>query len=148
MKITDHFHVEELVHPEYIEQYGREKMIKVMRDYGYATPMLEGIEQLRSFLGDESIIINDWKFGGGRVDSGLRWRGISLGSPLSGHMWMLSTDSKHKDRNIKDIQEDILNSQTLHPHIVRMEDYRDTPTWLHIQWGYRPKNKSIQIFRP
>ena len=32
MKITKNFHVEELVHPEYIEQYGREKMIKIMEN--------------------------------------------------------------------------------------------------------------------
>ena len=147
MKITENFHVEELVHPKYIEMYGAAKMIRVMRDYGYATPMLEGIERLREFI-DASIVINDYKWGGGFVDSGLRWRGVSVGSDMSGHMWMLCTDNKIKGRSIQDTQEDILMNQHSHPNIVRMEDHRDTLTWLHVQWGCRPRNKSIEVFRP
>ena len=147
MKITEHFHIEELVAPQYIEKYGAAKMIKVMRDYGYATPMLDGLERLREFL-DEPIIINDYKFGGSFLDSGLRYRGESIGSDLSAHMFMLATDCKIKGRNIKDVQEDILMSSHLHPNIIRMEDYRDTPSWAHIQWGYRKPNDQIQIFRP
>ena len=147
MKITKHFHIEELVHPEYIERYGAKKMIKVMRDYGYATPMLDGLERLREFF-DESIIVNDYKFGGSFVDSGLRFRGESIGGSLSAHMWMLATDCKIKGKSIKDAQEDILMNAHSHPNIVRMEDYRDTPSWLHCQYGYRKPNEQIKIFRP
>ena len=135
------------MHPKYIAKYGAEKMIKVMRDYGYATPMLDGLERLREFL-DEPIIINDYKFGGSFVDSGLRYRDESLGSDLSAHMWMLATDCKIKGRDIRSIQEDIMLSSHLHQNIMRMEDYRDTPTWCHIQWGHRKPNEAIKVFRP
>jgi hypothetical protein len=109
--------------------------------------MLIGIERLREFV-DESIIVNDYKFGGSFINSGVRHPDFPFGSRLSAHYFMLATDNKVKGRSIKDLQEDILLNQHSHPNIVRMEDYRDTPTWLHCQYGYRQPSESIEIFRP
>ena len=145
MKITDNFHVDELVHPEFINEHGAEKMVRVLQRY--AQPMLVGIERLREFV-DESIIINDYKFGGSFINSGVRHPDFPFGSKLSAHYYMLATDCKIKGHAIKDIQESILMEAHSHPNIVRMEDYRDTPTWVHIQWGCRAPNEPIIIFRP
>jgi hypothetical protein len=145
MKITKHFAIEEIVHPEYIEDHGRVKMVNVFKRYAPLT--LEGLETLREWV-DESIIINDYKYGGSFINSGLRHPNFPLGSPLSAHYFMLAMDCKFKNRSVKDVQQDILNNQDAHPLITRMEDYRDTPTWLHVQFGLRPKNETIKVFRP
>lgn len=145
MKVTDHFHIEELVHPQYIADHGGNKMVRVM--HRYAQPMLVGLERLREYT-DASVIVNDYKFGGSYINSGLRHRAAPFGAELSAHYFMMATDSKHKGRSIKDLQESILMDAHQHPNIVRMEDYRDTPTWLHVQWGCRNPNQSIEIFRP
>jgi len=145
MKVTDHFDIKELVHPAFISEHGEAKMIRVMRNY--AQPMLVGIERLREFV-DESIIVNDYKFGGAFINSGVRHPSVPYGSRLSAHYFMLATDNKIKGRSIKDIQEMILMNAHSHPNIVRMEDHRDTPTWLHVQWGCRNPNDQIEVFRP
>jgi len=145
MKVTEHFDISELVHPEYINEHGAEKMVQVLRRYAY--PMLTGIERLREFV-DEPIIVNDYKFGGSFINSGVRHPDFPFGSRLSAHYYMLADDCKIKGRDVRSIQEDIMMSQHLHPNIVRMEDYRDTPTWLHVQWGCRQPNEQIKVFRP
>jgi len=145
MKITEHFHVEELVHPEYIIEYGAEKMARVFKRY--APDTLEGLETLREWV-DESVTINDYKWGGPFINSGLRHPSDHLGSELSAHRFFLAMDCKFKERTIKDVQDDILGNQDKHPLISRMEDYRDTPSWCHIQFGRRSPNQTIKVFRP
>ena len=147
MKVSPHFHIEELVHPEYINEHGAAKMIRVFQRY--APDTLEGLETLREWL-DAPLSINTYKFGGGFINSGLRHPIYPLpgASPLSAHYFMLAMDCKIKGRAIKDVQEDILMNQHIHPLISRMEDYRDTPSWLHLQFGRRKKNEQINVFRP
>jgi hypothetical protein len=145
MKITDNFHIEELVHPEYIIEHGAAKMAKVFKRY--APDTLEGLDTLREWL-DEPITINDYKWAGSFINSGLRHPSDHLGSELSAHRFFLAMDCKFKGRTIKDAQEDILMNQDAHPLIARMEDYRDTPTWLHVQFGRRKPNQTIEVFRP
>jgi len=145
MKVTAHFDIKEIVHPEFIIEHGEEKMIKLFKSYAPNT--LIGLETLREWV-DEPITINDYKYGGGFINSGLRHPSDHLGSELSAHRFFLAMDCKFKGRTIKDIQEDILMNAHMHPNIVRMEDYRDTPTWLHCQFSMREPNQQINIFRP
>jgi len=143
---TTNFHVKELVHPLFIEQHGEGKMIKVLNNY--APFLLLGIEQLKTFIGGNSITINDYKWGGNFESSGLRHHAAPVGAGLSAHYFMCATDCKFKHWNIADLQQQILENAASHPYIVRMEDARSTPTWLHIQWGYRLPGKTINVFKP
>ena len=145
MKANKHFDIRELVHPEFIIEYGEAKMVKVFKSY--APDTLKGLDTLREWF-DEPIIINDYKFGGAFVNSGLRHPSDHLGSELSGHRFFLCMDCKFKGRAIKDVQEDILMNANKHPNITRMEDYRDTPSWAHIQFGWRAPDQQINVFRP
>lgn len=148
MKVSANFQIKELVHPEFIADHGEAKMVRVIKRY--APYMLLGLEQLKSFVGGDSIIVNDYVFGGHYINSGLRHPLYPLknSSLLSAHYYMKATDCKFKNRNIAELQESILENPHLHPYIERMENARYTKTWLHVQWGYRIPNNSIQIFKP
>lgn len=143
--MSKNFDIKELVHPAYIEDHGEEKMVKVLQRY--AQPTLTGLEKLREWL-DAPIIINDYKYGGGFVHSGLRHYRHPYGSSLSAHYFMLAMDCKIRGREIKHVQEGILETQNMHPYITRMESYRATPSWLHVQFGCRLPNEKINIFMP
>jgi len=145
VKVSKYFDIRELVHPELIIEYGEKKMVKVFKSYAPQT--LEGLDKLREWF-DEPIIINDYQWSGSFVNSGLRHPSDHLGSELSAHRFFLAMDCKFKGRSIKDVQEDILMNQHMHPNISRMEDYRDTPTWLHVQFNLRTANQQINVFRP
>jgi hypothetical protein len=146
MKVSKSFAISELVHPAYIKLYGEAKMCRVVQEY--APFMLLGLEQLKEFIGGDSIIINDYKWGGNFESSGLRHHSDPVGAELSAHYFMLATDCKFKGRSVADVQHAILDNPELHPYIVRMEDCVSTPSWLHVQWNYRPPNQSIRIFKP
>jgi hypothetical protein len=146
MKATKNFDIKELVHPSYIEKYGADKMCFVLKEY--APFMLLGLEQLKDFIGGDSVTINTYKWGGNYVNSGLRSYDEPVGAELSAHYFMQATDCKFKDRTIHDVQLSILENPHLHPYIVRMEDYKSTPSWLHVQWGYRMPDTDIRIFKP
>ena len=57
MKVNKYFDIRELVHPEYIIEYGEAKMVKVFQNY--APDTLKGLDTLREWV-DESIIVNDY----------------------------------------------------------------------------------------
>ncbi len=145
MKASTHFDIKELVHPLFIEDHGEEKMVRVMKEY--APWLLVGLENLKDFISGDSIIINDYKWGGHYKSSGLRHHDDPVGAEMSGHYYFRSMDCKVK-RNVKELQLDILDNQRLHPYILRMEDARHTPTWLHIDFGYRLPNHKIRVFSP
>ena len=147
--ISEHFHIKELVHPEYINEYGEAKMAKYLNIYN---PWMGiGLETLKEELGGKSIVINDYLWNEDRrfIDSGWRHAKYPLrnSSLLSGHYFALKTDCKIKGWAIKDLQEWILDNAHKHPNIVRMESHLDTPTWCDIQWGVREEGKSINVFR-
>lgn len=146
MKATKNFDIKELVHPAFISEHGEAKMVRVLKEY--APLMLLGLEQLKDFIGGGSIVINDYKWGGNYNSSGLRHHSEPVGASMSAHYFMLATDCKFKDRTVRDVQLSILENPHLHPYIVRMEDYKSTPSWLHVQWGYRMPGKDIRIFKP
>ena len=146
MKASKSFDIKELVHPAYIDQHGEEKMVRVVKEY--APFMLLGLEQLKDFIGGGSVVINDYKWGGNKDSSGLRHHSEPVGAELSAHYFMQATDCKFKDRSVADIQHAILDNPELNPYIARMEDCTATPSWLHVQWGYRLPNDSIRLFKP
>lgn len=112
--------------------------------------MLLGVEQLKTVVDGESITVNDYKWGGDFINSGVRHAQFPLknSSLLSAHYFMQALDCKFKNRNIVELQQSIIENPYHHRYITRMEDARSTPTWLHVQFGYRLPNHSIEIFKP
>ena len=114
----------------------------------YAKDMLKGLETLSDWIGNESITINDYKWNGRFKNSGVRLMSDPVGSALSGHYAWCCTDCKFKERTAQSVQESILDSPNMHPHIVRMENAAITKNWLHIQYGYRMPDEQIIVFNP
>ena len=154
MRLTDHFQVEELVSPYYIDTYGAKKMKKIIRRYNPL--MLLGLENLKAFLNGEAITINNYLFGGSYTNSGLRHWSTTVGAELSAHKFLQATDNKYKNTDPKEVEQQIMDNQEMHPYIVRMEDSRSTRSsrgrlgrhWHHIQWGYRLPHENIILFKP
>ena len=150
MKITKNFSIKELVHPSFIEEYGEAKMVRVVKRY--APLMLLGLEQLKTFLFNATVTINDyeWNDNNPYINSGVRSHRQPLpgSSLLSAHYFMQATDCKFGGYTVQDVYKEILDNQDEHPYIVRMEHIDSTPTWLHIQWGYRLPGQDIIVFKP
>ncbi|MDA3854265.1 MAG: hypothetical protein PF444_08510 [Bacteroidales bacterium] len=161
MKVSKNFSIFELVHPLYIEEHGQNKMVKVLQNL--AAPMLQAIEDMKTFVSGETITVNnymwdaDYKSGGWEaikdrkdlyVSSGLRHFKDPVGAGMSAHYYMQAVDLKFRDRDIQELQQSILETPYLHPCIVRMEDPHYTRSWLHIQTQYRKPNELINVFKP
>ncbi len=146
MKVTKHFSAEEILHPSIIETYGLATCKFALETY--ALEMLKALETMSDFISNEPIIINDYKWGGGFTNSGVRVMSDPVGSALSGHYAWRCCDLKFKTRDPIAVQDSIMENQHMHPNIVRMEDARITKTWLHLQFGTRLPNEHIAIFKP
>ena len=149
LKISDNFDIRELVHPDIFDICG-------MRSKAYINPLLpitlEAIKKsLTELLGDdreESVIVNNWIWGGDKVDSGLRLPHGNVGSKLSGHKFGCAADTKYKYHTPQEAFEFIIANQDLFPYINRMEDISYTPTWNHIEVGSDKRVGNIYIFKP
>jgi len=168
MKISDHYHVEELVHPEIIDRYGIGKVAKYVPIY---VPWLIATQEaIRKWAGCPTTVNNylwddDYKAGGwdaikGRsdlyIDSGIRNLAEPYGSGFSAHYSWNCTDSKFADYDTAQMQQDIIRNPAAFPYVVRMEDTHDTRSasgekgrdWLHTQSGVLMPGKKIEVFRP
>jgi len=161
MKVTESFHVEELVHPLYIEQHGAAKMKFVLEKN--APLMLLTIEHVKKLLGGGAYTVNNYmwhpdykKFGWEGIkdndtlyrSSGLRHPDDPVGAILSSHNYMNTFDGKSKEHSASGAYTVIQRSFNYVPYIVRMENVKYTPSWNHIQCGYRMPNQAIEIFKP
>jgi len=160
MNVSKNYKVSELVHPAYIDQWGVDKVGKYIKKY--FPDMIEGQQRLREFVG-APVTVNNYHWGSAykqygwkgiegrrdlRINSGLRHLSYPLGKGFSGHYFGICTDSQQDKYTSLELQNLILENIHRHPHIVRMEDAAYTPTWLHIQWGYRPHGQEIDVFKP
>ena len=137
MKISSNFQLEEFVHPDIYNVIGS-------RSLDFLHPLLPLVaQQLRDAYGP--ITINNWLWGGERVNSGLRFSASQFGTRLSSHKFGCAIDCLFKDTTPIDVQKDIL-SHNDYPHITRMENAEITKTWAHIEVGQR--NGDIKVFNP
>jgi hypothetical protein len=146
----DNFGIKELVSPAvynyYAPRYG-EGFI-----WGFFSEnVLQDLDFIRKEWGD-SIIINDWAFGGQYKESGLRCNIDSLVSSknvpyLSGHCLGVAFDLKPKNKKYKEFHAflwKLLNSGKLKA-FKRLEDIKNAPTWGHID-ALRTENGKPIIF--
>ena len=149
LKISDNFDIRELVHPDIFGICG-------MRSKAYINPFLPiTLEAIKKHLteqlsGDkeESVTVNNWIWGGDKIDSGLRMPNGTVGSKLSGHKFGAAADTKYKHHTPHEVFDFIIANQDLFPYINRMEDITATPTWNHIEVGSEKRVGNIYIFKP
>lgn len=148
MKISDNFDVRELVHPDIFNTCKE-------RCKDFINPNLPlTLETLKTLLTEkldnevEAITINSWLWGGGFVDSGLRHPKGNVGASLSAHRFGTACDCKFKHHTIKEVYDFILGNQSLFPHIIRMENIKATPTWIHLEVSTGKREGEIYVFNP
>ena len=142
MQLSTHFALEELVHPKIFEIVGE-------RSADFLHPnLIVTLEQMKTHFGkNQSIVVNDYLWGGAYLNSGLRLPDSKVGATLSAHRFGCAVDCKFKGQDIDDVQENILQHPHKFPFITRMESAAFTKTWLHVEVGaYR--NKDILVFNP
>lgn len=134
--------IEELVHPDIYNKYKD-------KSWEFLNPkMLNIIEVLGSTFG--RIVINNWKNGGKYKDSGLR---TTFGSSGSAHRFGLGFDLKFLDTPNEKVYNYIVKHQELFYELGlrRVEDFKYTPTWLHIDGKPEPMKSNlneIYFFKP
>lgn len=141
MKISEHFDIRELVHPDI---YNHPAIGDRCADFIHPNAKY-ALEDLREVFG--AITVNDWMIGGRYEDSGLRLPGGSVGSPLSAHRFGCAFDLKFAQATPAEVFYHVLNNQRNFPLISRMESADYTPTWLHVEITTR-RYGDIIVFNP
>lgn len=141
MKISEHFDIRELVHPDI---YNHPAIGPRCVDFIHPNAKYM-LEDLRELFGP--ITINDWLYGGQYVDSGLRLPDGSVGARFSAHRFGCGFDLKFSNATPGDVYYHILNNQNKYPFIVRMEAIDRTPGWLHVEFGGK-RSGEIEVFHP
>lgn len=136
--IPKHFDVKELVTPDLYKKYG-ENCLQFFCPYALAT-----LDQLREKFGPATV--NDWAWGGGYTESGLR--SFDFGGILnrSLHKFGKAFDVKFKNHTAEEVRQYIINNPDEFPYIVGLE--LDV-SWLHFDTRNRKGNKGrLFLFKP
>jgi len=150
MKISKHFDLRELVHPDIYKHPAIGVRAKTFLN-PMLVPTLETIKTELSYAlpGDqeEIVTVNNWHYGGKYKSSCLRPDG-DIGAKFSGHKFGGTADTKYKFHLAAEAYFYILNNQEKFPYIIRMEGIDHTPGWNHIEVDYEPRQGDIIIFNP
>jgi hypothetical protein len=139
MRLSTHFTLDELVHPDIITKVGD-------RAADFLHPeLVPTLEAIRARFG--AIAVNGIYKGKTFSHSGLRLPDSPIGANLSSHKFGCSCDCKFYGETPQAIQKYIIRNQSEFPHISRMENADVTVTWLHIEVTSK-RNKSIKVFNP
>lgn len=117
------FRTEELVHPDIFKRFGESSLMFL------DARMLWTIDALRDVYGE--MTINNWCFGGERVNSGLRTFDSKTGASFSAHKFGHAFDIIFKDYRAEQIRLEMKTYPTTDrfKFITRCEENVD---WLHI----------------
>jgi len=140
MKLSKNFVLAEFVHPEFIKVLGDRSALLI------SPRLVETYQALRDQL-QTPIKINDWHNMGRFKFSGLRPLYSTEGAKKSIHKTGRAADGKFQVPAEK-VYYHILNNQTKYPFISRMENIEHTPTWVHIEVSYEPREGEIYLFNP
>lgn len=92
--------------------------------------LLASLDRLRAFFGP--ISINNWMWGGGRTESGLRSALTSTGARYSQHKYGRASDCHFKQVTPQEAYERILANPEDFPLVTCLEHIDATPSWLHV----------------
>jgi hypothetical protein len=144
-RISPHFLLQELVHPLIYKMTGPRAADFI---HWQTAPTLE---RLKSNLFGTKIKVNDWYWGGGYKNSGLRVPTNDLGAELSSHKFGTGFDLKVENMTPHEVVTHILNNEDEYPSITRIENPDHTTPedkigWTHVEMGTRIGK--IYVFNP
>lgn len=141
---SQYFKIQEFVSKEVYNKYA-EKSWEFIDDRLIIT-----MDTLRKEL-NKPIIINNWLWGGNLKQRGLRANKDEIVTNkkdfyISQHCLGKAVDFNVKDMSSKEVFDFIMENLDKFPFIKRIEDYRDTPSWTHIDVANTDK-KGVYVFR-
>lgn len=133
-----HFKAHELVPPSIYERFGERSFMFLDER------ILRLCDALRDRFG--SATINNYKYGGDRVASGLRSPDSPYYSPTSQHSFGRAVDILFKDYSAEHVRDQIKSGCFDFCHIVSSMTLEDGVSWLHID--IRNGNDGVNSFKP
>lgn len=127
---SKYFKIQELVSEAVYKKYG-EKSWEFIDER-----LIKTLDLLREHF-DKPITINNWPFGGNLHQRGLRANKDEIVKSKSDYYISQHCLGKAVDLNVKgmtaqEVYEDILKNKDKFPLISRIENIKNTPTWVHI----------------
>ena len=115
--------------------------------------LLMTLDVIREYFG-KPVNVNNWKTGGGLSQRGFRENISQIVKDktakgtlyLSAHTLGKGVDFHINGLSPREIVDGILSNRKKFPFITRIEDPRDTPTWVHIDVMHTGKD-GVEIFR-
>lgn len=134
-----HFVIEELVYPELVSKQGDRAWMWLRPD------AIASLDAIREKFG--TCTVNNYKWGGPRIASGLRPLVGGVGAAMSLHRFGAAFDVVPHKATPVEVYEYILANQSQFPHIRRLENAHLTKTWLHFDVANTQSDK-ILVFNP
>lgn len=137
-----HFGIRELVHPSIYAKYG-------VRAWRFLqVPALVVLDALRDKFGP--VVVNDWSWGGGLKNCGLRVPWSNQYAAMSIHKFGGAFDPHFRDYTPQEVHAAILEDQGYWYDlgIRRLESIEHTPTWLHYDVANYGVEGVIHVFNP
>ena len=119
-----HFCLEELVDPRYIERFGSNAMWFVDQ------AMALCLDRLSNDVG--GILVNNWHIGGSYSESGVRWPATTTGAEFSQHKFKNAFDLKPQRMTVQQLYLHVMANHAKYPQITTIENPEKTRTWLHV----------------
>jgi len=138
-RLSEKFILEEYVSEQVFNKYGDKAARFICGTLVKASTQLV-LDLEAHYEREISCTINNWKWGGPRIASGLRMIGTHYYSITSAHAWgkgddkqFAFKDGKKETLPTKDVYQFILDNQEHYYNlgIRRMEHIDDAPTWIH-----------------
>lgn len=154
-KLNDYFDIREFVPKSVYDEFGPAFCLRFIdiKLVTYLTWLK--IELGKKYGCEVSVRVNDWHYGGSFQNRAFRPPASTVGKWTSAHKLARGVDAdfKRKDNGqaipIKEVFNFIMDNEkeVLAMGVTRLEDYKDTPTWLHSDSLYTGLKK-IQVVRP
>lgn len=127
---SKYFKIQELVSRNVYEKYGEKSWEFI------DTRLIKVIDLLREHFG-KPIIVNNWCFGGNLHQRGLRANQDEIVRNkkdyyISQHCLGKAIDFNVKGMTVEEVYNEILKNKDKFHLISRIENIKDTPTWIHV----------------
>lgn len=138
IKVSKDFHNYEFVPPDVYYQFGDNSIWFIDKR------IIRICQWLRDYTGN-SIIINDWYWGGGYQESGFRSINTSTGASLSQHKFGRAVDIKVDDMDPEEVRNIIRNNYVKLKRIGLSTIEKNTPTWIHLDIRWSNKSELFEV---
>jgi hypothetical protein len=145
MKISPHF-----VSEEFISKDMHNDLVTkgINPQWFIRKNVVDFCEWLANYYHPKAIIINNWKWGGGARESGLRSPDSTTGAHYSQHKFKDAVDIKIKGVTPSEIRKVIIDNFTylnITFGLSTIEKVEDTPTWTHCDFRWTGLDTLLEV---